>query len=724
MTLPPMDFANEPRSADEAYEDSSPEMSGVESGGDADETGESAQGDGLDKLMEFINSDNIAKDMDPGELSRIGQECVQGFKYDWDSNFAWRSMIADVLRLAKLEKQEKSYPWPGASNVMYPLIAQATMQFAARAYPEIVQGNKVVRAQVLGDDPQGVKQEKAERIAEHMSWQLLEEVDGWEESTDKLLNMLPIYGRMYRKVYYDAVNERPAQVLLTPLECVVNANVRHYRDARRITQTLYLYENDVRERVNAGIWLDENFGEPNYYGVNSIGEEQKDGRDEAASMYCFLEQHCWLDLDEDGYEEPYIVTVEKDSSKVVRIVARYEPGNVEIDVRENGERKLVRIRPQDYFVPYCFIPSPDGCGIDVGFGSMLNAANETINSITNQLIDAGTIANIPSGFMAQGVKLSGVAPLTPGEWRKTDLPAEELAKAFFLLPTKEPSAVLFQLLGATQSNFKELVGNVDVLSGGGANANTAPGTMLAQIEQGHKVYSCIYKRIYRAMRQEFRLFAALNAKYMRDAKTFTAIGSQKATRVTPEDYAEVGIDIAPVADPNQSTAIQRVAKAQAALAGAELPGVDKYKLTKMYYGALQLDDDPVIPQDQLPKPPPDPVLMQVQADAAYNQGKLQIEMLKLEVEAAKLKLQAQDVRGKVEKAFADAILSLAKAGDVRAQSEIAMLAQAMESVQAAYDMQERSFNTVLNARQAMAQQPAPVQQEMPMPRPEMGQPGG
>lgn len=666
---------------------------------------------GVDILRQFIEADNIADDMDDGELNTIGQDCVKGFDYDWESLVKWRTMIQEVLRLAKLEKQDKSYPWPGASNVMYPLITQASMQFAARAYPEIVQGNKVVRGMVLGDDPDGQKQERADRVSEHMSWQLLEEMDGWEESTDKLLNMLPVYGTMYRKVYYDSVSERPAQVLLTPLECVVNNNVRSFKDARRITHVLYLYENDVRERVNAGIWLDQDIGKPTYAAVGEDGKAEKSGKDDEASMHLFLEQHCWLDLDDDGYEEPYVVTVHKDTSRVMRIVARYDAEGVEIETGDDGKPKLIRIKPTDYFVKYPFVPAPDGCGIDLGFGAMLHAANETINSITNQLIDSGTLSNLPSGFVADGANVAGVMSLTPGEWRKTQIPAENLSKSFFLVPSKEPSNVLFQLLGATQSNFKELVGNVDVLSGGGANANTAPGTMLAQIEQGHKVYSSIYKRIYRALRVEFKILAGLNAKYLQDVKSFRLVGSQKATQVTPQDYKECGIDIAPVADPNQSTSMQRLAKAQAALSGKDLVGVDQYKLTQMFFGALQLDQDIVLPMEQLPKPPPDPVMEEVRATAAYNMGKLQLEQSKLSLQAIELDLKARDVRGKTEKALAEAILALAKAGSEQTGAQIRQLEAALSYITSAFDMHQQSVQSVLamQGAQMMPRQNVPPQ---------------
>ena len=289
---------------------------------------------------------NIAEMLEPEDLDRIGQRVIREYDIDKTSRADWEEMNANGMDLAKQILKVKNTPWPNASSVKYPLITTAAIQFAARAYPEIVQGSEIVKCRVLGKDPDNVKQETAKRISEHMSWQLLEEMDGWEEETDKLLHVLPVAGMCFRKTYFDNVEKVNRSDLCLADDVVIHYKARNMYTVRRITHCLEYYQNDVYERIARGIWLDQEL--PRAEDAEHPGEED--------APHQFLEQHRYLDLDGDTYEEPYVVTVHKELAKVVRIVPRFEAAGIEMDDRG----KLIRIKPTHFFTKFGFIPSPDG----------------------------------------------------------------------------------------------------------------------------------------------------------------------------------------------------------------------------------------------------------------------------------------------------------------------------------------------------------------------------
>src|SRR5690606_2001843 len=288
------------------------------------------------------------------------------YNIDKSSRSEWETQVETALKCAKQVVDAKGFPWPGAANVKYPLVTTAAIQFHARSYPEIVKGNEVVKARTVGEDPDGRKQARADRVSQHMSWQCMEEMKEWDEETDKLLLVLPIVGSVVRKTYFDPTEDRNKSVLVLPENLIVHYKARSLESSRRKTEIIDVYKNEVWENVQAGVWLDVELGAP-----SPDGEHQGD----EDAPFEFLEQHRYFDLDEDGYEEPYIVTVLKDSGEVVRIKARYDETGIIIQ-----GNKLIKIEPIEYYTHYQFVPSPDGGFYGIGFGILLNGLNETINT--------------------------------------------------------------------------------------------------------------------------------------------------------------------------------------------------------------------------------------------------------------------------------------------------------------------------------------------------------
>lgn len=560
-------------------------------------------------LMTAVTSQNLAFDLPDTTLALMAAKVCEEYDIDVASREAegYGERVKQAVKLSKLAKEAKNYPWPNAANVKFPLIIQAAIQFNARAYPALVDGAEVVKGRVNGQSSDE-KRDRARRVASHMSWQLLDEMEEWEEDTDALLLRLAIVGTLVRKTYFDPILGRNCSHVLGPDEFVVNyAAKRDLRVCPRATQVLSLYPHEVLERQRSGLWLDVDLGRP-----------QSASNDDQAP-HEFLEQHRLWDLDEDGYPEPYIVTVHRETQRVVRVVARwYEDG---VQVNDRGE--VISIKPYRCFTKYGFIPDPDGSFYDMGFGTLLGSLTETINSTLNQLMDAGHLANVQGGFIGDGVSLkSGNQTFRPGEWRKVQVTGQSLRDNIVPLPTKEPSNVLFSLLGMLIEASKDLTATQDVLSGDAGSANMPVGTTMALIEQGLKTFTAIVKRVHRALKRELEVMYDLNARYLDPEVYFNYQDEEQA--VAQADYALGDIDVSPVSDPNMATDMQRMAQAQFTMQFMGAPGMNpKAIITRALEAARVPDIGELFAPDG--PPPPDPKVIQAQSKAENDDKKVQIE---------------------------------------------------------------------------------------------------
>lgn len=628
------------------------EESEIEESGEIEEPGEV---EGLPRLLQFLEAPNIAELLEADELSLIGKKVVDEYDIDENSREDWLKKTQKAMDLAKQVAEEKNYPWPKAANVKYPVITNAAIQFNARAYPAIVKGNEVVSCKVTGSDPDNQKASRAKRVSEHMSYQCLFEMPEWEPDQDRQLLVLPIVGTDFKKTYFDPSMGRNVSVRVSAKDCVVNNKAKSIETAPRITQVFTLYPQEITEKKRMGVYLDVEFP----YSHSDDDYEPVE----------FLEQHRMLDLDEDGYPEPYIVTVHKESGKVARIVSRFEPDSVtlidetktvKITLTEwvyNGQPQgfeIAKIEPVHYFTKFGFIPDPDGGFYDIGLGILLNPLNESINTTLNQLLDAGHLANTGGGFIGRGLRMRrGEVRFRPGEYKQIDSPGENIRNNIVPLQFPGPSPVLFQLLGMLIQAARELSSVSEVMSGDGQMAMAQPTTVMALIEQGQMVFSAIYKRVHRALGQEFRKLFKLNARYLDDQVYFRLLDDQKA--IARIDYAEEDLDIEPVSDPNLATDQQKLARANFLGQFMQDPYFNAMEIRRRILEAARIEDI-----ETLLQPPPDP---------GPDVG-LMLEMAKLENDRAEIDNTIRKTNADIIKSIADAVYSLERAESENAGNQL------------------------------------------------------
>lgn len=587
----------------------------------------------LDKLLESIN---IADELDDEELVTIGANAFAGYDADERSRAEWAECLEDWLKLAKQTPEEKSYPWKNASNVKYPLLSTAAMQFAARAYPALVPSdNKIVKGRVIGKDPTGEKLAKADRISTYMSYQLTDEMDGWEEDMDKLLIMLPIVGTVFKKTYWNKAKKANCSILIHPKNLVVNYWAKSLKDAERISEVIEMSPRILKERQLKKIFLDIDLGSaPTPIDPSKPSPPAND----ETTPYIIIEQHTYLDLDKDGYPEPYIVTFHKDSRKVLRIAARWDSESLETD----DKGKTIGITPVEYYTKFGFVPNPDGGFYDIGFGVLLGSLNESVNTLINQLIDAGSLANLQSGFIGKGLRMRmGDYRMQPGEWRTVNATGDDLKKQIVPLPAKDPSETLFKLMGSLISSGKELASVAEIFVGKMPGQNTPATTTMATIEQGMKVFTAVYKRLYRSLGQEFKLLYRLNKVYL-EPETYAAIVD---TTIGPDDFNNASYDVCPNADPSAISQTERLMKAQGLM---ELLPLGILNVVEVTQRILQAQEQPnwerlikkeILESGEMPPPPPDPKLLEMEMKGKLEQQKFALQG---EQQQRKGELEARD----------------------------------------------------------------------------------
>jgi chaperonin GroES len=566
------------------------------------------------KLRSQIESINIAADLDDVELEKISHQCKEGFDYDLQSRSTWEDNLDEWTKLALQVKEEKTFPWVNASNVKYPLLSTAAMQFNARAYPSLVPANgNIVNVEVIGKDPQGLRSAKAERIATYMSYQLLNGMECWEDDMDKLLVMLPIVGTVFKKTYYSGLKKSIISELILPKNVVVNYWAKSLDTAERISEIIPMSKRRLIERQRAEEYLDIDLGEP----------QQREGKQDETTPYDIIEQHTFYDLDGDGYSEPYVITFERHTGKVLRMVARYDDRGIQV----NDKGKLQKIEPIQYYTKFSFIPNPDGGFYDMGFGLLLAPINESVNTIINQLIDAGTISNLQGGFLGKGLKLKmGESRWTPGEWKTVNTTSDDLRKQILPLPVKEPSNVLFELMGQLVTSGKELASVAEIFVGKMPGQNTPATTTMATIEQGMKVFTAVYKRVYRSLKCEFKKIFELNNLYL-DMQEYQMVDNEP---VMQDDFDPDQYDVCPSADPSIATQTEKLMKAQGLMELLPVGTLDPVEVTRRI---LEAQDQPnadklLHPQiqqtGQMPQQP-DPKVQELQMKAQMDQQKFQLQ---------------------------------------------------------------------------------------------------
>lgn len=617
-------------------------------------------------INELVYEPNIANLLSKEDLETIGVQVVRDFDNDLLSRSSWEKRTEASLKLALQVAENKNFPWANASNVKFPLITIAALQYHARSYPVLIDSDLPVKCRVVGEDKDGLRALRASRVEQHMSYQLLEEDEDWESEMDKVLITQPIIGCAFKKSYYDPIRKHNVSENVLAKDLVVNYWTKSLETASRVTHILQMTKNEIYERTARGLWLEDvSEGRPQQYSSVAMGNGLQTLQDKAQGLQPpepndsstpieMLEQHCHIDFDGDGYAEPYIVYVRRDNKKVARIVARYTTKDIELN--ESGV--VLSIKAEQYFTKYPFIPSPDGGFYDLGFGVLLGPLNESINTIINQLVDAGTMANTAGGFLSRGIKLrGGNYTFNPMEWKHVDTTGDDLRKGIVPLPVREPSQVMFTLLNLLINYGERIGGSVDILSGQNPGQNTPAETTRTMAEQGMKIFNGIFKRTHRSLKQEFRKLYRLNQIFVSENTPYVS-DSNGSGIVLATDYEGPVTDVMPTSDPSITSDAQRISQASAiASRVAATPGLyNRYEAEYAFLKALKVTNiDKLLPDPSGPNAipvPPNPKLqieqMKLQAKQASDQLNMKVALLKLMGEAELNQAQIQKLEAEIE----------------------------------------------------------------------------
>lgn len=604
-----------------------------------------------EQLLELLDQDNVAEGLSDYKLGSIGSRCKEEYEEDEASMSEWRAQVDEGMKLAKQIRERKDDPWPNAANVKIPMISTATLRFAAEAYGELIRGGEVVKVSHPGltplmnaaDEASAVEQatpdqqqlyERGLRIKTYMNYQLLEEMEEWEPELDKLCHILPIVGCLHKKTWFNPLLGQNDSRLCLPDNLTIHMDAKDIDRAPRISECMEFSGNEVWERRKMGVWRDIKYSEDDDKGATTD------------KVYSFIEQHRWLDLDDDGYEEPYVVTFEKDSGKVARIAARFTENDILLNPQTYD---VIKIKAIQHYTKYGFIPNFDGGYWDIGWGHMLGPLNETANTLVNQLLDAGTLANSQGGFISTNVRLKegGTLKFKMNEWKRVQASGQRLADSVFPFPVREPSNVLFLLLGTVIEWGEKLASVTDVMTGEQPGQNVPATTVLALIEQGKKVFSSIHKRIYRSLTKELRKLYRLNQIYA-DPRHYVVILNRPGD--PRMDFNEDDMDVLPTANPELSSRFQRLAQAESLLQVQDRPGVDPVAITRQYVEALGIEN----PEQIVPPPNPEQQAKGQETErlqfenAQFENGKLQSEIMKNVAAAMKALAEAEATGQTVE----------------------------------------------------------------------------
>jgi len=544
--------------------------------------------------------DNLADILPDDVLDPLGSELKNNYTDYKMSRKDWEQSYMEGLDLLGFKYNNRTEPFQGASGATHPVLAEAVTQFQSMAYKELLPSDGPVRTQILGAvNPQ--KEQQAQRVKDFMNYQIMDQMQEYEPEFDQMLFHLPLAGSAFKKVYYDDLLGRAVSKFVPADDLIVPYTATSLDDAEAIIHTVKISENDLRKQQVAGFYSDIELSTPAVV-ENKLRAKEKEleGTTKTGKpddMYTLLECHVNLDLE--GFEDngpdgeptgiklPYIVTIEEGTTKVLSIRRNY--------AAEDAKKKKIQ-----YFVHFKFLP---GLGF-YGFGliHMIGGLSRTATTALRQLLDAGTLSNLPAGFKQRGVRVRDeAAPIQPGEFKDVDAPGGSLRDAFYPLPYKEPSQTLLQLMGIVVQAGQRFA-SISEMQVGEGNSNAAVGTTVALLERGSKVMSAIHKRLYTGLKKEFRILSRIIATYLPPVYPYDVVGGQRQIKQTDFDDR---IDIVPVADPNIFSMSQRITLAQTELQLATSnPQIHNlYAVYRDMYSALGVKNiDQILP----PPPPPMP----------------------------------------------------------------------------------------------------------------------
>lgn len=645
----------------------------------------------------ILSTDNLAEILSEEMRASVASKVTTRYNTDLQSRSEKQKQLQEIIKYVLSQSERRSFPFEGASNVIFPLISTACVEFAAKCYPEIFKDGNIVKAKVIGSDDGevmkdaegnemrnedgsiaildetklpaiqnvGAKLKRGQRIATVMNYQLNEEIEGFEENMDALFNALSALGTMFKKDYYNSEGNICSD-LVYPDKLIINDFAPSFKAP--VTHIIEKYPQDVVSSIRSGDYIDFDFdpeAQDSAAFDNSLDEndDKKTGDEASAGLVIFLEQHTWIDLDNDGYAEPYIAVVHKASGKLVKLVKRFH----EKDVKKNKKGEIQCIEAINFFVKYIFIPSPDGSFYGIGLGHLLFNINSAINSSINQLTDAGTLQNTGGGFISKSLNISGgMKPFRPAEWKMVNSFGGNIRDAIVPLPVPEPSQTLFVLMQFLVNAGKELGSLRDVLTGENAG-NIAATTYMGMAEQGQKQFKSVFMRIYNSLKQEIKIFYNLNAEYLTQKKYAEILDIKLfESPSVKEDFSLKGYDIVPVVNPENVISMQKFAKAQFLMGFINSPYVDQFLLHRTVFETAGIENfDKFIIQ---PQPQPDPEIEKVMAQEETKRLEIQT---KAQIDAAKLELEQIKLQKEAAKADSEVLVNYAQAGKLVKDTEMA-----------------------------------------------------
>jgi len=542
---------------------------------------------------------NLAEELDDTTLGRLGSELNENYMQYKASRKEWEDSYTKGLDLLGFKYTNPTQPFQGASGATHPVLAEAVTQFQAQAYKELLPAMGPVRTQVLGR-PSREKDEQAVRVKNFMNYQLMDVMKEYEPEFDQMLFYLPLSGSSFKKVYYDELLGRAVSKFVPADDLIVPYTATSLADAEAVMHVIKMSENDLRKNQVNGFYRDVEL-KPGYDQETEVEkkERQLEGLKKTRDEDIFTLIECHVNLDLEGFEDvgpdgeptgiklPYIVTIESNSRNVLSIRRNYK--------QDDPLKNKIQ-----YFVHFKFLP---GLGF-YGFGliHMIGGLSRTATTALRQLLDAGTLSNLPAGFKQRGIRVRDEAQaIQPGEFRDVDAPGGNIKDAFMTLPFKEPSQTLLQLMGIVVSAGQRFAAIADMQVGDG-NQQAAVGTTIALLERGSRVMSAIHKRLFVGLKQEFQLLAGVFKTYLPPEYPYDVVGAQRNIKVADFDDR---IDIVPIADPNIFSQSQRISMAQTqlqlAMANPQLHNL--YEAFRTMYQAIGVKDiNKILPPPPQPSP--------------------------------------------------------------------------------------------------------------------------
>lgn len=669
----------------------------------------------IKELLEFVGKQNIAEDIDKEKLATIGERVRRQFDEDWGSMQDWMEAVDQGLKLMKQEFNTKSTPWDGASNFKSPILSEASISFGDKSSLEILRARNLVKADIIGKDNSGEKKKLADRVTEAMNHQVNYKMQGWRKGQKRMLYFLPNEGCAFKKTVFDPLRGDPASHIIQYPNFAINQATTSMETSRSFTQIIDIDVNGVIERQNAGIWLED----IELYHEDSEGDE---GSNEAAGTTNaeanpdrFLEQQCFADLDDDGYEEPYIITIHEQTMIIVRIVPRYDERSFIIKTPEGrimnmaeaikqdtaailarqeatgiqeplpemadiSKFKFIRIEPIQQITKYGFIPSPDGTFLDLGYAHLLGAITQGVNTTTNQLTDAGTLRNVGGGFLAKGFrKKMGPISIKPGKYVATEIGARDLQTGILPNPNPEPSQVLFSLNEKLEQQARQFAAIVD--TSGQIQANTAPTTALAIIQEALISTSALMGQILDSMSVEFQILFELNKRTFDPELYKTLLDEPDAD--AKRDFNNESLDIVPTASPEMSSKLQRIQLATVEVDAIPMvvqAGGNPQVIVENFFESIGSQNiDRIFPEEPTTAEQ-EQIARFTQAQEQANElqeaqlqlSRLQTEILSREQDRldADTQRKIQETIGKLENMRADSILKLEQAESEEVKNQI------------------------------------------------------